>query len=238
MKKLSFRDLIVFEDADYLAINKPDGISTLEDKAEDTHILSMAKQVYPDIQVCHRIDKDTSGVLVLAKNPAAYKHLSLQFQNREVIKIYHAVVHGQTEFKNHLVDVQLIVKNQGIVKWDTKSGKDSKTYLNTLQNFKSYSLVECNPTTGRRHQIRVHLKFSNHSIVADTLYEGEPIYLSQIKRKYKPGQREEKPIINRMALHARSIRFKGLDNEDQTIEAPYPKDFFILLKQLNKYCNI
>lgn len=238
MKKLSFGDLILFEDADYLAINKPDGISTLEDKAEDTHILSMAKHIYPDIQVCHRIDKDTSGVLVFAKNPVAYKHLSMQFQNREVVKIYHAVVHGQTEFKNHLIDIQLMVKNQGLVKWDTKSGKDSKTYLNTLQNFKSNSLVECKPITGRRHQIRVHLKYSTHPIVADTLYEGEYIYLSQIKRKYKPGQREEKPIINRMALHAYSICFKDLDNENQTIQAPYPKDFSILLKQLNKYCEI
>ena len=103
MKKISFNDLIIFEDSDYLAISKPPGISTLEDRQDNFNILSMAKDSYPDIQNCHRIDKDTSGVLVMAKNPEAYRHLSLQFQNREVQKIYHAVVHGQTEpFIKHL----------------------------------------------------------------------------------------------------------------------------------------
>lgn len=236
MKKKNFEDLVIFEDDDYLAINKPNGVSTLEDRAADSHILLMAKDLFPNIQACHRIDKDTSGVLILAKNPDAYKHLSMQFQNRKVRKIYHAVVHGQTEYNNHLVELPLIVKNQGIVKWDSKSGKPSSTYFTTLQNFKSFSLLECNPITGRRHQIRVHLKYCNHSIVADSKYEGEHIYLSQIKKKYKPGQREEKPLIGRMALHANSITFKTINEKDLTVEAPYPKDFQVLIKQLNKYC--
>lgn len=235
MKNINLISLILFEDTDFLAINKPSGISTLEDRAEDTHILSMAKNQFPDIQVCHRIDKDTSGVLVFAKNAEAYKHLSIQFQQRKVSKVYHAVVHGQTDFEDKLIDTPLFVKNQGMVKWDTKTGKESLTYFTTLQNFKSYSLIECKPITGRRHQIRVHLKYANHSIVADTKYDGEQAFLSQMKRKYKPGKHEEKPLISRMALHAKSISFESLNGEQIFIDAPYPKDFLVLLKQLKKY---
>ena len=238
MKKLDFKTLIIFEDADYLAINKPAGISTLEDRTNESHLLSMARIYFNEIQVCHRIDKDTSGVLVFAKNPDSYRHLSMQFQNREVNKIYHAVVQGQTDYNRRMVDVPLEVKNHGKVRWDNKSGKESITYFSTIQNFKSNSLVECIPVTGRRHQIRVHLNYLNCSIVGDKMYGGEPVYLSQIKRKYKPGQGEERPIIERMALHARLIKFKSPGNKITTIEADYPKDFSILLKQLNKYNKV
>lgn len=238
MAKQGFKELILFENDDFLVINKPAGISTLEDRVDDSNILSGAKRFFPDAQVCHRIDKDTSGTLVLAKNPEGYRHLSLQFQNRTVEKIYHAVVHGQTDFVDHLIDVALCVKNHGIVKWDSKLGKASSTYFKTIQNFKTCSLVECKPISGRRHQIRVHLKSSKHPIIADTMYEGELMYLSQLKKNYKPGQREERPIISRMALHAVSVSFKTLDGEIVQIEAPYPKDYEILLKQLTKYNNI
>lgn len=235
MKKLQFKDLILFENTDYLAINKPPGVSTLEDRVEKDNILTIAKDEFPDIQVCHRLDKDTSGVLVLAKNPESYKHLALQFQNREVDKIYHAVVHGQPDFKDYEVDLSLTVKGQGTVKWDTKFGKESKTFFTTLQKYKLCSLIECKPITGRRHQIRVHLKYAKHSIIADTKYDGELIYLSNMKRKYVEGRREERPLLNRVALHAFSIAFKTLDGKVELINAPYPKDYQILMKQLEKY---
>lgn len=235
MKKLEINDLILFENADILAINKPHGISSLEDRAENTNILSIAKSLFPDIQVCHRLDKNTSGVMVFAKNPNAYRHLSLQFQNRDIEKVYHAVVHGQTNYKNHLINLPLLVRNYGIVKWDIKSGKKSNTFFTTLQNFKAYSFVECKPVTGRRHQIRVHLKYDKHSIIADTKYDGKLVYLSHIKNKYKQSQKIEKPLINRMALHAFSISFKTLEGKVEKIVAPYPKDYFVLLKQLEKY---
>lgn len=238
MRRIDFKELIIFEDIDYLAINKPAGISTLEDRKNNYHLLSMAKGYLSDIQVCHRIDKDTSGVLVFAKNQASYKQLSLQFQNREVTKIYHAVVQGQTHFDSQFVDLPLIVKTHGKVRWDQRKGKESSTYFHTIQNFQSNSLVKCTPVTGRKHQIRVHLNYLGCSIVGDTMYDGQPIYLSQIKRKYKPGQREEAQMISRMALHAKLISFNSMDNTINTIEADYPKDFNILLKQLNKYAKI
>ena len=238
MSKGSFKDLIIFENADYLAINKPPGISTLEDRIDDTHILSLAKKYYQTIQVCHRIDKDTSGTLVFAKNGDAYRHLSIQFQQRNIKKTYHAVVHGASDFDDYVIDVSLTVKAHGPVKWDRKDGRKAITIISTLKKNKSYSILECKPITGRRHQIRAHLRYVNHSIIADKMYNGHDIYLSQIKRKYKTKNDMERPIINRMALHAYSIGFSDLDNNHIYIESPYPKDFQILLKQLDKYCSI
>ena len=129
MRKLNFNELIIFENEHYLAINKPFGISTLEDRNDDEHILSIANKLFPHLQVCHRLDKETSGVLVLAKNPESYKHLSIQFQERKVVKIYHAVVLGQTNFDNSEINLPLLVKNKGMVKWDPKNGKKSNTFL-------------------------------------------------------------------------------------------------------------
>ena len=135
MKNLDFTDLILFENTDFLAINKPPGISTLLDRKEESNLLTTAKNIYPDIQVCHRIDKDTSGVIVFAKNPEAYKHLSLQFQNRQVKKIYHAVVHGNTEYKNQMISVPLIDKNSSQVNWDNKTGKEAITIFSSIENY-------------------------------------------------------------------------------------------------------
>lgn len=92
--KINFKDLILFEDNDFILINKPPFISTLEDRNESTTIISLAREAEPDPQVCHRLDKDTSGVLAIARNPEAYRHLSMQFENREVTKTYHAVADG------------------------------------------------------------------------------------------------------------------------------------------------
>lgn len=238
MKRELIKDIVIFENADYLAINKPHGISTLDDRSGTIHILSIVKSRYPEIQVCHRIDKDTSGVLVFAKNNESYRHLSLQFQERKVNKVYHAVVLGSSNYKNYVIDFPLTIKAQGIVRWDSKKGKESKTFISTLANYKAFSLLECKPITGRRHQIRVHLKSVNHPIIADKKYSGKDLYLSQIKKTYRSGGKEEKPIINRMALHARSICFHSKENKGILIEAPYPKDYKILIKQLNKYCSV
>lgn len=238
MARERFKDLIISESIDYLAINKPPGISTLEDRSNDRHILAMARKYLKSIKVCHRIDKDTSGVLVFAKNDRAYKHLAIQFQERKVTKIYHAVVHGASDYHNYIVDVPLSEKAHGLVKWDKKEGKTAKTIISTIIKFKLYSVLECRPITGKRHQIRAHLKYISNSIVSDKKYNGYDLYLSQIKRNYKVKNDKERPIINRMALHARSITFKDLENNAIKFEAPYAKDFVILLKQLDKYCSI
>ena len=235
MKKFLLNDIILFENQDFLALNKPSGLSTLEDRADSANVLSLARQRYPQIQNCHRLDKYTSGVLLFAKNPDSYRSISLQFQHRQVRKIYHAIVHGQPDFLEHEVNVPLLIKNTGIVIFDARRGKESNTFFTTLKKFKSCSLVECRPITGRKHQIRVHLKYARHPIVADESYGGELIYLSQIKRKYIQTKEVERPLIGRMALHADSLEFRDSAGKSIVVKAPYPKDFRIMLRQLEKY---
>lgn len=235
MKKQFLDDLILFENENVLAINKPSGISTLEDRLDTVNVLSKVKEIYPSIKNCHRLDKYTSGVLLFAKNPETYRSISLQFQNRQVNKVYHAIVHGQAEFNQFIVDVPLIIKNTGIVHFDTKKGKESSTTFNTLKKFKTSSLVECCPLTGRKHQIRVHLKYAKHPIISDLDYGGHHIFLSKLKRNYRKTDKEERPLIQRMALHAQSLSFELPDKEMISIEAAYPKDFRVLINQLEKY---
>jgi 23S rRNA pseudouridine955/2504/2580 synthase len=115
-----------------------------------------------------------------------------------------------------------------------RKGKESNTIFTTLKNYKSFSLVECRPRTGRKHQIRVHLKYARHPIVADESYGGELIYLSQIKRKYIQTKEVER-LIGRMALHADSLEFRDSAGKSIVVKAPYPKDFRIMLSQLEKY---
>ena len=136
MKPIKFKDLILQEDQDYILINKPPFISTLEDRNDPQNILALAKEYAPDAQVCHRLDKDTSGVLAIARNPAAYRHLSMQFESRAVKKIYHAVVDGTHQFDNVLVDAPILKQNDGTVKI-SRLGKEAQTYFTTLQLYKS-----------------------------------------------------------------------------------------------------
>ncbi|HTH55447.1 MAG TPA: RluA family pseudouridine synthase [Cyclobacteriaceae bacterium] len=231
--KLNFRDLVLFEDQDYLLINKPPFISTLEDRNESTTILSLAREVEPDPQVCHRLDKDTSGVLAIAKNPAAYRHLSMQFENREVTKTYHAVADGVHHFENKLVDAPIVKLNNGTVRINKQEGKDAQTYFTTEQAFKNHTLIRCNPVTGRMHQIRIHLALLRASITGDETYGGKPFFVSSIKRGFQlKKMTDEEPLMKRMALHAFSLEFALLDGKKIKVEAPYPKDMKALLKQL------
>src|SRR5262249_33672864 len=151
--KTRFEDLILFEDHDFIVINKPPFISTLEDRVESTNILTLAREVEPDPQVCHRLDKDTSGGLATARNPEAYRHLSLHVEDRLVTKTYHAVSDGVHYFENKLMDAAIAKLSDGTVKI-SREGKPAQTYFNTLRNYKGHTLIKCNPVTGRMHQIR------------------------------------------------------------------------------------
>lgn len=231
--KLRIEDRIVFEDNDYVFINKPPFVSTLEDRHEKVNILALARDYAGDAQVCHRLDKDTSGVLAIAKNPEAYRHLSMQFEHREVEKIYHAVVDGIHGFQNVLVDLPILKADDGVVKISKREGKPAQTYFNSIQSFKAHTLVECRPVTGRMHQIRIHLATLKASITGDETYGGKPFLLSEIKRGFNlKKDTEEATFMKRMALHAFSLEFNDLSGTRRTVEAPYPKDLQALLRQL------
>jgi 23S rRNA pseudouridine955/2504/2580 synthase len=190
------------------------------------------REIEDDAQVCHRLDKDTSGVLAVAKNPEAYRHLSMQFENREVTKMYHAISDGIHQFEDEMVDAPILKQNDGTVKI-SREGKSAQTIFTTLKAFKNHTLIQCSPITGRMHQIRIHLARLKAPITGDDTYGGKPFYISSVKRGFNlKKETEELPLIKRMALHAFSLKFAVLNGNLVTVEAPYPKDFQALLKQL------
>lgn len=237
-KKLNFRDLIVFENENYLVINKPPYLASLDERTPDksSSILRMAKEEFGDIQLCHRLDKETSGALVIAKNSDAYRNLAMQFEHRVVQKNYHALVNGVHELDGVSVFLPIApLKDGTAVRIDKIKGKIAETVFFTLKAYSRHTLVNCIPITGRMHQIRVHLQCLKAPIVCDPTYGGDMIYLSQLKRKFNlKNQTEELPLIKRVALHAYSIAFKDLDDQVISVVAPYPKDFDVLIKQLDK----
>jgi 23S rRNA pseudouridine955/2504/2580 synthase len=236
MKTPDFKELIIFENEDYILVNKPPYISTLDDRADSFNIKKMAKEYSADAQVCHRLDKETSGVLAIAKNPEAYRHLAMQFEDRLVTKEYHAVVHGVQDFTDVNVYLPIHAQANGIVKIDRVNGKLAETFFNTIRAYKKHTLVQCLPITGRMHQIRIHLTCLKAPIVCDEQYGGKMIYLSELKKKgFNLKQNtEEQPLIKRVALHAYALKFTLLNGEEIQIIAPYPKDFDVLVKQLEK----
>jgi 23S rRNA pseudouridine955/2504/2580 synthase len=238
MKTVKFKDLILFEDEDYILINKPSDISSLDERASNAaNINSLAKAYWPDAQVCHRLDKETSGILAIAKNSEAYRNLAMQFEHREVTKTYHAVIDGIHEFKEFRVNQPIFsISGGGLVKIDKEKGKPAETFFTTMRVFNKHSLIECKPVTGRMHQIRVHLSYIKAPITGDLQYGGNYVYLSEIKKKFNlKMETEELPIIKRVALHAYSLKFAGLKGDLLDITAPYPKDFAVLIKQLERY---
>ncbi len=235
-KKIKFKDLFVFENEDYILINKPPFVSSLDERdLTRENILMLAKEHDEELQLCHRIDKETSGILAIAKNPNAYRNLSMQFENRTVSKTYHAVVDGRHEFTNKVVDYPIQQNTKGGVRIDWQEGKFAETSFDTLEVYKFHTLIACKPVTGRMHQIRIHLASLKAHIVADLAYGGKHTYLSDVKRHVNlKNDSEEQPLMQRFALHARQLEFKGTKGEPISVEAPYPKDFRALTNQLGK----
>ncbi len=237
MKFPKFQDLILFENNDIIVVNKPPFLSSLDEReGGDLNLLRLAKSYWDDAQICHRLDKETSGALIIAKNPEAYRFVSIQFEKRQVKKVYHAVIDGTHVFENLLIDLPILNVGKGNVTISRQEGKRAETWFNSLKYFKHYTLVECKPVTGRMHQIRIHLATQRASISGDDLYKGKPVLLSDLKRNYRLGKdQEELPIMKRFALHAYEVTFKINPEEEITVHAPYPKDFETLLKLLEKF---
>lgn len=233
--KIKFEDLICYENDHFLVVNKPPFMASLEDRNDPQNVQKLAKAYSEHLSVCHRLDKETSGCLLLAKSAEAYRHASIQFEKRTVKKVYHAIVGGHSEFRDEEVILSILPLEKGKVVINREKGKEAITYFSTLENFRQNSLVECRPLTGRMHQIRVHLATLKAPIVNDEMYGGVPLFLSQLKRNFNLGKEEdERPIMQRFALHAYAITFDDFSGQ-VTVKADYPKDFQVLLKQLRKF---
>lgn len=234
---------IISIDEDIVVVNKPAGVSAVHDpnRSETDDMHTAVTGALGKVWLVHRLDRDTSGVLVFARTEAAHRSLSLQFEEREAAKIYHALCTGAPQEDECVVEAPLLVdgdkRHRTVV--DTREGKPSVTRFKIIQRFKGYSLLEAAPETGRTHQIRVHAASLGAPLIADPLYgDGKPLFLSVIKRGYRPSAHDtddERPLIGRTALHALSLTLRHpATGERITYEAPYPKDFRAAVTQLGK----
>jgi len=210
---------ILFEDADIVVLNKPAGVIVYPDGVHDYPALSVWLEKNPpaggpEFYFVHRIDRETSGVLVVAKTLQAHAYLKKQFQHREVKKTYRAFVYGALKEERGIIDKSIGSSRGGrgprSATRPTGTKRDATTVWRLIKNGKDVAYVEAFPQTGRTHQIRVHFSAIQHPIVCDPLYA--------------PG-RGPALGFERLALHAHSIAFTLPNGEQKTIEAPLPADF-------------
>lgn len=231
---------ILFEDDYCIALNKPSGLLSVPDReGKEISLKDLLKAAYGEIFTVHRLDKDTSGVIVFAKDEETHKYLSGLFEGREVEKYYTGLVLGIPAHNEDSVDAPIMehpVKRGVMV--TNKKGKPALTDYSLVENFGNYSLMQFRIHTGRTHQIRVHMKHIGNPIVCDVIYgNGEPVLLSSIKKKFNLSKKEEeeRPLFNRLALHAEKLIFTDKRKQTHQVEAPLLKDFKALLQQLRKW---
>jgi 23S rRNA pseudouridine1911/1915/1917 synthase len=232
-------DHILFQNEDFIAVNKPAGLLTIPDReGKDVSLKRLLQEQFDQVFTVHRLDRETSGIVVFALTEVMHKHLSQQFEARETKKIYNGLVLGkpvQTEGVIHEPIAEHPVKKGQMTIW--RKGKESITEYKVVDSYRYFSWMEFRILTGRTHQIRVHMKHLGHPIVCDPLYgDGKPLFISQLKKDFKLSQSEdeERPILSRLALHSAQLSFKEMRDEDISIEAPLPKDLRATLNQLGK----
>ncbi|MDX1906523.1 MAG: RluA family pseudouridine synthase [Bacteroidia bacterium] len=236
LRTVRMEDILIYEDDDIVLVSKPLDMASLDDK-NNRNLKQLAQTYYPDLRLCHRLDKNTSGILLMAKGADNYRTIAMQFEQREIRKVYHTLVAGIHSFDGFEIALPLLISTNKKVTVSNRLGKPSLTRIYTEETFRHYTLLRCEPVTGRMHQIRVHLSAVGCPIVGDELYGGTDIMLSQLKRKYKPsGRKEELPVNHGYLLHARSLHFTHpRTGEPMSAEAPYPDNFETTLKVLRKY---
>ncbi|HZE85975.1 MAG TPA: RluA family pseudouridine synthase [Puia sp.] len=233
---------IIFENEDFVAVNKPAGLLSIPDReGKEPSLKSWLKEKYGAIFTVHRLDRDTSGIIVFARHEASHKYLSMAFEERTMEKIYAGIVQGSLAQQQGSIDAPLMEHpaKKGVM-YVNKKGKASLTDYEVQEDLGLYSLLQFRLHTGRTHQIRVHMQSLGHPIVCDELYgDARPILISSFKKKFKLSRSEEdeRPILQRLALHSQLLHFKDGKGEYHTLEAPLPKDMRALLQQLRKWTH-
>lgn len=230
---------IVYEDDHIIAINKPAGVMVHGDgRSPEETIADWMLATYPESKdvgepiettdngtiyrpgIVHRLDKDTSGLLLLAKTAEGHAHLKQQFQDHTIIKEYRAFVYGNWNEERGRVEAE-VARSKTFAKWTAipkatrGKSRPAITEYRVLESHHDFSYISAFPKTGRTHQIRVHMQYKSHPVVADALYAG----------KRYDGTPEHNLGFSRQALHAYKNTFIDMNGETKTVEAPFPADF-------------
>ena len=237
---------ILYEDQDILALNKPAGLLAVPDRFDKTRpdlmsLLQAARPAEAPANV-HRLDFNTSGVFVVARNGETFRELVRQFRDRTTRKTYVAIVRGQPAESPLTIDLPIgrHPRIPGLARIDHVRGSQARSIVSIREKFGGYSLVEVVIETGRMHQIRVHLQAIGCPLVGDADYGGEPLLLSQLKRGYKPKDDEpERPLLDRPALHAEQLTLTHpAAGKPLTMTAPWPKDLTVAFKYLRRFASV
>ena len=236
---------IIYQDNDIIVLNKQPDMLVHPARGNTHGTLVNALAFYSDKLssglgefrpgIVHRLDRDTTGVMVVTKNDTAQWKIARQFERRQVKKTYLAIVHGTPELIADRITAPLGLHPKVREKYAIRPeiGKEAITFYEVLESFRGFSMLKMTPKTGRTHQIRVHLSYIKHPVVADDMYGGKLIYPWQLADAEPTVQ---DPIINRVALHAYTLEFKHpTTDEMMKFEAPVPKDMQNLLTMLRKY---
>jgi 23S rRNA pseudouridine1911/1915/1917 synthase len=238
---------VVYEDQWLVVVNKPPDLVVHPAKGHQTgtlvnalvyhfqHLSGVQGPLRPGI--VHRLDRDTSGLILIIKDEAVHEDVARQFEEREVDKEYVAICEGRVELDSDLIDAPIGPDPRDRQKMLVRqsSGKPARTIYEVVERFKRFTVVRCFPQTGRTHQIRVHMQSIGHPIVADSLYgHRDAIYLSDIVGR--GHSQDEAPLLDRQALHARrlSIHHPVL-GKDMTFDAPVPADMMRLVEALRTH---
>ncbi|HNY77849.1 MAG: RluA family pseudouridine synthase [Sedimentisphaerales bacterium] len=236
---------VLYEDDDLIVLNKPPDlivhpargnkhgtlVNALAHYSE--HLSSGLGEFRPGI--VHRLDRNTTGVMVVTKHDMAQWKVAKQFELRQVEKSYLAIVHGTPELTADRIDAPLGVHPKIREKYSIRpeTGKEAVTFYEVVEAFRGFSLIHCKPRTGRTHQIRVHLSHLKHPIVADDMYGGKLVYPWQLADA-EPAV--EEPVIGRCALHAWTLGFTHPTTGQRVrFEAPLPADMQHLLDLLRRH---
>jgi 23S rRNA pseudouridine1911/1915/1917 synthase len=230
---------IIFENDHFIALNKPAGLLSIPDRlGQEISLKDLLKEKYGNIYTVHRLDRDTTGIIVFAKTEDAHKQLSKLFEGREMEKYYVGLVYGKMTPEQGSIDAPIMEHPGKMTKMMTHAkGKASLTDYEVLESFRLFSWVQFRIHTGRTHQIRVHMHHIAHSLVCDPIYgDPKPVLLSALKKNFKLSKvaEEERPLLARLALHSHRLKFT-FDNETFQLEAEIPKDLRALLQQLRKW---